>query len=120
MVGNGAINFSEDVLTASGKALAIMVERFVPQNDSCFYSARNIGKILQGLQFGNSTSLCVGIDSSKLGLMNQSFRTALCEAFPGCFLFHKCQALGCIISKGEKNQARFYDQVHYKQSPIIA
>ena len=34
MFGNGAINFSEDVLTASAKALAIMVERFVPQNDS--------------------------------------------------------------------------------------
>ena len=52
MFGNGAINFSEDVLTASAKALAIMVERFVPQNNSCLYSARNIGEILQGLQFG--------------------------------------------------------------------
>ena len=101
MFGNGAINFSDDVLTASAKALAIMVLRFVPQNESCFYSARNIWEILQGLQFGNSTSLCADIDSLKLGLMNRSFRTALSEAFPGRFLFDKSQASGCIISKGK-------------------
>ena len=48
MFGNGATNFSEEILTASAKALAIMVERFVPQNDSCFYSARDIGKSFRG------------------------------------------------------------------------
>jgi hypothetical protein len=101
MFVNGANKFSEAILTAGAKALAIMAVRFVPQSYSCFYSAQSIGVYLQGLQFGNSSALYAEIDYLKLGLMNRSFRTALSEAFPGRFLFEKSQASDSTISKGE-------------------
>ena len=63
MVRNGATNFSEAILTAAAEALAIMVVRFVPESNSCFYSAKHIGEFLQGLQFGNSSALCAEVDS---------------------------------------------------------
>jgi hypothetical protein len=75
MFVNGANKFSEAILTAGAKALAIMAVRFVPQSYSCFYSAQSIGVYLQGLQFGNSSALYAEIDYLKLGLMNRSFRT---------------------------------------------
>ena len=100
MSNNSAINFSEATLASAAKALAIMVERFVPESNSCFYSATDICDCLQGLQFGNSLALYADIDSLKLGLMIRSFRTALSEAFPGRFLFDRSQSSHSNISKG--------------------
>ena len=110
MSKNSAINFSEAPLAAAAKALAIMVERFVPESNSCFYSATDIGDCLQGLQFGNSSALHADIDSMKMGLVIRSFRAALSEAFPGRFLFDRSQSSHSNISKGSKKfKVRFYD-----------
>ena len=119
MVANGATNFSEAILTAAAKALAIMVVRFVPESDSCFYFAKHIARYLQGLQFGNSTSLCADIDSLKLGLMNRSFQTALSEAFPGRFLFDRSQSFDSIISNGD-NKFKYGFMIKFmSSSPIL-
>ena len=102
MLGNGRSNFSDVVLAAAADSLAVMVERFVPQSNTCFYSAKYIGEYLQGLQYGNSSTLYAEIDSLKMGLMNRSFMTALSHAFPRRFEFDKSQASDSTISKGEK------------------
>ena len=102
MLGNGGSNFSDVILAAAADSLAVMVKRFVPQSNACFYSAKYIGEYLQGLQFGNSSTLYAEIDSLKLGLMNRSFRIALSHAFPGRFEFYKSQASDSTVSKGDK------------------
>ena len=94
MLGHGGSNFSDVVLAAAADSLAEMVERFVSQSNTCFYSAQYIGEYLQGLQFGNSSTLYAEIDSVKLGLMIRSFRTALSSAFSGRFEFDNSQASG--------------------------
>jgi hypothetical protein len=119
MFVNGANKFSEAILTAGAKALAIMAVRFVPQSYSCFYSAQSIGVYLQGLQFGNSSALYAEIDYLKLGLMNRSFRTALSEAFPGRFLFEKSQASDSTISKGENKFKHGFMIKFVSSSPIL-
>ena len=102
MFENGGGNFSDVVLAVAADLLAVMVERFVPQSNTCIYSAKSIAEYLQGLQFGNSSTLYAEIDSLKLGLMIRSFRTALSHAFPGLFEFDKSQASDSTISKGAK------------------
>ena len=120
MLGNGRSNFSDVVLAAAADSLAAMVERFVPQSNTCFYSAKYIGEYLQGLQFGNSSTLYADIDSLKLGLMNRSFRTALSYAFPGRFEFDKSQASDSTISKGEKKFKYGFMIKFMSSSPILS
>ena len=112
MLGNGGSNFSDVVLAAAADSLAVMVERFVPQSNACFYSAKYIGEYLQGLQFGNSSTLYAEIDSLKLGLMNRSFRIALSHAFPGRFEFDKSQASDSTISNEKRSLKRLWSSIH--------
>jgi nucleoside diphosphate kinase len=119
MLGNGGSNFSDVVLAAAADSLAVMVERFVPRSNACFYSAKYIGEYLQGLQFGNSSTLYAEIDSLKLGLMNRSFRIALSHAFPGRFEFDKSQASDSTISKGDKKFKYGFMIKFMSSSPIL-
>lgn len=105
MPNSSPMTFSSAVLRQLAKSIALLVIRF-SLNDSQLYTADQIGAALQGLPFGNRSSLFADVNSLKLGLMSPQIRRALDTLFPLMFDFVFSFGKDSIITKGENKFRR--------------